>query len=249
MAPTLDSGRGDHRRSWLLTLNVACWAVLAAVLFYVLHTHLQTGMALSIFLGVSCSFFLVEIAAIGLRATVNQRDVVAENRRGEDEAAVDPTRYLQSLESVTDPALGLLPVEKLLDLLLERALEGVGGDVISILLISSDGKGLYVRAGCGDPSLKPNGSTLTIGDGILGDVAQWTRPIVIEDLQDVAPPATADSRGLASLVAAPLLSHGAAIGVIEVGSKTPRRFGQTDVRLLQVTAERCGNAIEHRAAQ
>jgi PAS domain S-box-containing protein len=191
------------------------------------------------------SILLAAIYALLMVAAVAHVLRNAGGRSDGERPLVESPSYLRSLERLTDPALGLLPLDELLQALLDRMLVAVGGDVVTILLIAADGESLYIRAGRGTADLFPDGAALSIRDGVLGDVAQWTRPIVIEELREIDLPVDAGGRSLASMAAAPLLVRGSAVGVMEVGSVTRRRFEQSDVRLLQVSAERCSNAIEH----
>ena len=52
-------------------------------------------------------------------------------------------------------------------------------------------------------------------------------------------------KGIKSMLGVPLLVAGDAIGVIHVGTLTPRSFGSGDVELLQLAADRAAIAIEH----
>ncbi len=226
-----------RRQRWITTLEAACWALLAALFYYLLHTQLQATVALSLVLAIAGAAIVVSAIVIALRSTGDRRE--DEPDRGKSEP------NLRALEQVTDPALGFLPIDELLETLLDRMLESVRGDVISLLLIAADRKSMYVRATRGDADLVPRDTALSIGTGVLGDVAQWTRPVVVEDVQSADPGSEGSARGLASLVAAPLLVRGTAIGVIELGTKVQRCFDPSDVRLLQVLADRCGTAIEH----
>jgi hypothetical protein len=219
----------------VVLLEVAVWLGITALLYYLLHTHLQAGAALSTVLAASYSLIGVSVVAL-LYRNISQRRI--------DQVRVDdPSWYLRSLEQIVDPALGLLPLDEHLEALLDRTLDAIGGDVVSVVLFSSDRDSLYVRAGRGDKALLPTDASLSLSDGLLGDVADWIRPVVVEDVRDAHH--AKDGRGLTSLVAAPLLVRGTAIGAIELGSKKQRRFESSEVRLLQIVAERCSGSVEH----
>ena len=52
-------------------------------------------------------------------------------------------------------------------------------------------------------------------------------------------------KGIKSLLGVPLLVAGEVLGVLHVGTLTPRRFDEADVELLQLAADRAALAIEH----
>src|SRR5579862_9441112 len=94
-----------------------------------------------------------------------------------DEASV----ALRSIEAVTDPALAVLPLDELLDAVLARTKDAVGGDVVAVLLLDErgeEGRVLRVRAAHGAVELAPIGSEQPIGEGVVGTAAQWARPVV-----------------------------------------------------------------------
>ena len=176
-----------RRQRWITTLEAACWALLAALFYYLLHTQLQAAVALSLVLAIAGAAIVVSAIVIALRSTGDRRE--DEPDRGKSEP------NLRALEQVTDPALGFLPIDELLETLLDRMLESVRGDVISLLLIAADRKSMYVRATRGDADLVPRDTALSIGKGVLGDVAQWTRPVVVEDVQSADPGSEGSARG------------------------------------------------------
>jgi signal transduction histidine kinase/ActR/RegA family two-component response regulator len=155
---------------------------------------------------------------------------------------------LRSMEAVTDPALALLPLDELLDAVLARTKEAVGGDVVAVLLLDErgdEGTVLRVRAVQGASRLAPVGSELLMGQGVVGTAAQWGRPVVVPEVAAMHGQPTPEARsGLASLMAAPLMVQGTILGMVEVGSTSPRSFDAADLRLLQVVADRCAASIE-----
>ena len=52
-------------------------------------------------------------------------------------------------------------------------------------------------------------------------------------------------KGIKSLLGAPLLVGGRVIGVVHVGTQTPRQFTEQEAELLQLVADRAALAIEH----
>gem|GEM_PF-843913 len=161
-----------------------------------------------------------------------------------DEASV----ALRSIEAVTDPALAVLPLDELLDAVLARTKDAVGGDVVAVLLLDErgeEGRVLRVRAAHGAVELAPIGSEQPIGEGVVGTAAQWARPVVAPRIEPRSDRPTPESeRGIASLMAAPLVVQGNMLGMVEVGSTRHRTFDESDLRLLQLVADRCAASIE-----
>ena len=86
---------------------------------------------------------------------------------------------------------------------------------------------------------------IPLGRGFAGRVAAQRRAIFIEDIDhaDIWNPILRE-RGIRSLLGVPLLSEGAVIGVLHVGTLTPRVFTTDDAELLQLAADRAATTID-----
>ena len=86
---------------------------------------------------------------------------------------------------------------------------------------------------------------IPVGQGFAGRIAAERVPIFIADVDhaDVLNPILRE-KGIASLLGVPLIVEGDLIGVLHVGSLTPRTFGQDDLAVLQMAAARAAPAIE-----
>jgi signal transduction histidine kinase len=86
---------------------------------------------------------------------------------------------------------------------------------------------------------------IPLGRGFAGRVAAGGRPVILDDVDhaDVVNPILHE-KGIKSLVGVPLVVEGRGIGVLHVGTLTPRRFDGDDVELLELVAERVALAIE-----
>ncbi|HEX4692307.1 MAG TPA: SpoIIE family protein phosphatase, partial [Solirubrobacteraceae bacterium] len=89
------------------------------------------------------------------------------------------------------------------------------------------------------------GIQIPLGRGFAGRIAAERRPVVIADVDhaDILNPILRE-KGIKSLLGVPLLVQGRVIGVLHVGSLTPRDFTDDDRDLLQLAAERAALAIE-----
>lgn len=90
---------------------------------------------------------------------------------------------------------------------------------------------------------------IPVGQGFAGRIAAERRPVFIPDVDhaDILNPILRQ-KGIRSLLGVPLQVEGRVLGVMHVGSLTPRDFTDADTRLLQVAADRAALAIDHAMA-
>jgi anti-sigma regulatory factor (Ser/Thr protein kinase)/putative methionine-R-sulfoxide reductase with GAF domain len=157
---------------------------------------------------------------------------------------------LRDLLSVTDAALSYLPLERLLEELLGRVVEIVHVDTAAILLLDDDGRTLVARAAKGLEEEVERGVRIPVRRGFAGRIAATREPVRIEDIDraEILNPLLRE-KGLKSLLGVPLMVEGTVIGVLHVGSLTPRHFTDDDVQLLQRAGDRAALAINGRLAE
>jgi signal transduction histidine kinase len=161
-------------------------------------------------------------------------------------AAERETRLkLERLQVVTDIALAHLELEELLAVLLPRIRDALQTDTCAVLLLDEENKDLVARAALGIEEEVEQGVRIPLGKGFAGRIAQSGQPVILDDLAkaDVFNPILRE-KGITSMLGVPLLAQSEVIGVLHVGTLTPRRFGQDDIELLQLVAERVAVAIE-----
>jgi GAF domain-containing protein/anti-sigma regulatory factor (Ser/Thr protein kinase) len=153
---------------------------------------------------------------------------------------------LARLQALTDAALAHLNLDELLDALLLRTRELLGVETCAVLLLDPDTDELVTRAAVGIEEEVEAGVRIPLGGGFAGRVAASKEPVILDDVgtADVINPILHE-KGIASMLGVPLLVAGKAIGVLHVGSLKPRRFGHSEVELLQLAADRAAVAIEH----
>jgi serine phosphatase RsbU (regulator of sigma subunit)/anti-sigma regulatory factor (Ser/Thr protein kinase) len=152
---------------------------------------------------------------------------------------------LQALQRVTDATLGYLPLDQLLDELLQRIAEILGSDTAAFLLLDDLGQSLVATAAKGIEEEVEQGVRIPIGSGFAGRIAADRRAIFVPDTDaaDIYNPILRE-KGIRSLLGVPLLVEGEVIGVLHVGTLSAREFSDTDVELLQLAADRAATAIE-----
>ena len=154
---------------------------------------------------------------------------------------------LQALQRVTDVALAHLSLDDLLTELLQRMTEILHSDTAAFLLLDEAANELVARAAKGIEEEVDQGVRIPVGRGFAGRIAAERRPIVIEDVDhaDILNPILRE-RGIRSLLGVPLLVEGDVIGVLHVGTLTPRdRSRSEDAELLQLAGDRAAMAIAH----
>jgi anti-sigma regulatory factor (Ser/Thr protein kinase) len=160
------------------------------------------------------------------------------------------TDRLRDLQSITDAALAYLPLEGLLDELLNRVIGILGADTSAILLLEDDDSTLVPRAAKGLEEEVERGIRIPVGRGFAGRVAATRRPVRILNVAeaDIYNPILRE-KGLASLLGVPLILEGKVVGVWHVGTLTQRAFDDEDVELLERAADRAALAISSRLTE
>jgi serine phosphatase RsbU (regulator of sigma subunit) len=151
---------------------------------------------------------------------------------------------LRDIEAVTDAALSRLDEQALLNALLERVKSVLQADTAAVLLLDKPAGQLVATAASGIEEEVRQCVRIPLGTGFAGRVAASRQPVILThvDHTTVRNPLLVD-RGIKSLLGVPLLVGGKVIGVLHVGSLSGRPFGQQDVELLQLAADRAALAL------
>jgi signal transduction histidine kinase len=154
-------------------------------------------------------------------------------------------RRIEHVQAVTDVALAHLEVIELLGVLLPRIRGILEADTCAVLLLDEAKKELVATAALGIEEEVEQGVRIPVGKGFAGRVAAGRRPVILDDVDhaDVLNPILRE-KGIKSLLGVPLLVGDSVIGVLHVGTLTPRRFTPDDVELLTLVASRVALAVE-----
>jgi serine phosphatase RsbU (regulator of sigma subunit)/anti-sigma regulatory factor (Ser/Thr protein kinase) len=157
---------------------------------------------------------------------------------------------LRALESLTDAALAYLSFEDLLQELLVRVVEILEVDTAAILLLEEDGSALVPRAARGIEEEVEKRVRIPIGKGFAGRVAATREAVRIDDVDraEIHNPILRE-KGLKALLGVPLIVEGAVVGVLHVGTLTPRLFTDDDMHVLQRAGDRAALAIYGRITE
>jgi anti-sigma regulatory factor (Ser/Thr protein kinase)/putative methionine-R-sulfoxide reductase with GAF domain len=156
---------------------------------------------------------------------------------------------LRRLEAVTDAGLAQLDLDELLDELLERVRELLTVDTAAVLLLDTSAQYLVATAARGIEEEVRQGVRIPLGKGFAGRIAAEKRAVFLDrvDHTTVLNPILRD-KGIRSLLGVPLLVGSAVLGVLHVGTLTPRRFSDDDIGLLQLVADRVALAVRARTS-
>nr|WP_253838553.1 GAF domain-containing SpoIIE family protein phosphatase [Actinokineospora globicatena] len=156
----------------------------------------------------------------------------------------EPVDRVSVLEAVTDVALRHLKLDEFLRAVLDRIQRLFEVDTASVLLHDSAADVLTVAASVGMDEAG-HGVTVPVGAGFTGRVAATRAPVVLDrvDHTTVVSPLLW-RRGLHALLGVPMLAGGELVGVLHIGSVTPRRFTAEDTQLLNLVADRVALTIQ-----
>jgi len=157
---------------------------------------------------------------------------------------------LRWLEAVTDAGLAQLTVDRLLDELLDKVRELMAVDTAAVLLLDPSRQFLVATAARGIEEEVHQGVRIPLGRGFAGRIAQERHWVAIDhvDYSNVFNPILRE-KGIESLLGVPLLAGGAVLGVLHVGTLTPRPFTEQDAQLLQMVADRAATAAQSRMSR
>jgi signal transduction histidine kinase len=156
-----------------------------------------------------------------------------------------PAETLRKLQAVTDAALAHLSLDELLDELLNRVRDALEADTCAVLLLDETGTDLVPRAAKGLEEEVEREIHIPIGKGFAGRIAAERRSVATGDVDAEVLNPILREKGVKSLLGAPLISHGRLLGVVHVGTLSPRTFSTEEVALLEVVAERVALAVDH----
>jgi len=148
------------------------------------------------------------------------------------------------LERLTEAALANLSLDELLHELLGHVCELLDAETAAILLLDDERQVLEMRAERGLQGEADARFTVPVGAGFAGRIVSERRSIVIDDVakSDVLSPVL--RQRVKSLLGVPLLAEDRIIGVMHVGTTSPREFSAEDTVVLQLASDRAARAIE-----
>jgi signal transduction histidine kinase len=167
-------------------------------------------------------------------------------------AGARPTRvepHLRILHRI-GRAVGVSPdVDEVLRVALDALTQVTGHEISSLHLLSADGATLRLRGDRGlRPRLREVTRVLPAGQGIIGRVAASGSTVHLSDATeflDLWPAARAVVReeGIHVFVCVPIQNRGETLGVLSLGRRTPEPFTQSEIALVEASANQIGLAL------
>ncbi len=180
----------------------------------------------------------------------NRQDEAADAARRGSRVLAYAADKLRDIQSITDAALSVLDPPALLNVLVDRVKQALQADTAAVLLLDRPSGQLVAAAASGLEEEVQQGVRVPLGKGFAGWIAAQGSPLILNevDFTKVVNPILL-AKGIRSLMGAPLLAGGTAIGVLHVGTLSPRIFTSDDVDLLQLAADRAALAVQALTAQ
>ena len=156
---------------------------------------------------------------------------------------------LRDIQSLMDSSLSRLGEQELLDELVARVRQVFGADTAAVLLLDTSASQLVATAAAGLEEEVRQGVRIPVGTGFAGRIAADRRAVVLNRVDEttVFNPILLD-KGIQALLGVPLIAGGRLVGVLHVGSLTPRVFTRQEAELLQVAGDRAAAAVQSLAS-
>jgi sigma-B regulation protein RsbU (phosphoserine phosphatase) len=151
---------------------------------------------------------------------------------------------------VTDVDLAHLGIEQLLEALLERVRTLLTAGTAVVLLLDPSGHQLVATAANGIDEEVLQGVRVPLRKGFAGRIAAEKHLVILDEVNATnVYNMLLVSRGIRSLLGVPLLIGDDVLGVLHVGTLSPRRFTEEDAQLLQLVGDRVALAVQVRNSQ
>jgi signal transduction histidine kinase len=156
-------------------------------------------------------------------------------------------RLFESLTHVSRTIASALNLDDALNAITREASELMRAKVCSLMLLDESCEWLDLRASHGAGEAYLNKPRLSVSESFVGVVVRRRKPLQLENVQASGQYQNTDvarREGLVSMLSAPLLFGGRAIGVLNVYTTRSYNFSNEEVRILSMFAELSAIAIE-----
>jgi PAS domain S-box-containing protein len=172
---------------------------------------------------------------------------ITERKQAEDEIA-RRNRELSVLYKVSQGSLQSLDLQIMLDHVTPTMIQELGGTAGGIYVLEPDGVTLTLRSYFGHSEEFVNSvRQLKRGEGISGKAVSEGKPIVLR--LDAYPTERlthlVTQSGFQTMVSAPLMAGGEAIGALNLGFREVRTFSPGELRLLETIGQILGTAMQN----
>jgi len=155
---------------------------------------------------------------------------------------------LSTLSEVTELVSRIPDIKEVLQVVLHRAMAAVHSKIGSIMLLDSQTQTLRIAAAEGLEDAVVAGTTIRVGEGIAGKVAQTGEPVLVEDVEhDERFNKVNDPKyDTSSFISMPLRAQDRIIGVLNLSRKSDQKaFSELDAKFLSTLLGHIGFAVEN----
>ena len=154
---------------------------------------------------------------------------------------------LEGLYALSGELMREVNIERLLQMIVDLAIEQTDADRGSLMLADPAGEELTIRASRGIPEEIVRSARVRSGEGIAGYVFATGEPVMLGDLgKDPRFSHLVPNDQIVSSLSVPILAQNRTIGVINVSSTGRREpFTENDLRLLVLLAGQAAAAIQN----
>ena len=154
---------------------------------------------------------------------------------------------LLALSRVSAALSGLRDLDAILKVALDNVLNIMHGTIGGIMLVDEETQTLSYHVHRGLSTRYVEEVRLSLGEGIVGRVAETGKSAQLEDISTdprVAHPELVGTEDLKAFISVPLRAKDKVLGVINIASPIPRHFTRNDTHLLHSIGDQLGVAIE-----
>jgi signal transduction histidine kinase len=155
---------------------------------------------------------------------------------------------LSTLSEVTELVSRIPDIKEVLQVVLHRSMTAVHSKIGSIMLLDPQTQTLRIAAAEGLEDAVVVGTTIRVGEGIAGKVAQTGEPVLVEDVEhDPRFNKVNDPKyDTSSFISMPLRAQDRIIGVLNLSKKSDQKsFSELDAKFLSTLLGHIGFAVEN----
>jgi signal transduction histidine kinase/CheY-like chemotaxis protein len=171
-------------------------------------------------------------------------------RHKAEESLKERNRELLVLRKISETILGSPDLKMVLGQILEQAMLSSSFDLGNIRLLDSSGESLEVTVARGyrDPNNilghRRLSRTTEAAKSSHFSGRVFEQPCIEEHVQACTGLRTIKKEGVESFVQVPVCAEGKVLGIIQLASRSPRRFNNEEVRLLETIGNQMGIAVQ-----